>query len=200
MNTNPDETLLALWLDDELHGAELTEMEAWAADKPEQMAAREKLRSFRAMVAENIPASEEPPYPDFFLTRIQQGIRDSEVAEIPAKTAAAPAAEPFWKAWLMPLAACAGMVLAFGIGKKSHESNQGVAGVPSFAPVVYTPEEGVDAEWFSSSPAGATVIVLEGIAAIPDATDFSQTVYVPTARESDRVAGSYEAPLNSSQQ
>jgi hypothetical protein len=60
--------------------------------------------------------------------------------------------------------------------------------VPSVSPVVYTPEEGVDAEWFASTGAGANVIVLEGVAAIPDSTDFSETVYVPTVSESDRTA------------
>lgn len=88
----------------------------------------------------------------------------------------------------MPAAACAGMVFAFGIGRQSREPSANVANVPSLAPVVYTPEDGVDAEWFSSTNAGATVIVLQGVSAIPDSTDFSETVYVPTARESDRTA------------
>ncbi len=88
----------------------------------------------------------------------------------------------------MPAAACAGMIFAFGIGKQSRNPAPTVATVPSLAPVVYTPEEGVDAEWFASTDAGATVIVLQGVSAIPDSTDFSETVYVPTARESDRTA------------
>ena len=185
MNTNPDETRLALWLDDELTGTDLSEMEAWAATRPEQLAAREELRSFRNMMAAHLPASEEPPYPDFFLSRINQGIRDLQATAAPAKPTAA---VPFWKSWVMPLAACAGMVLAFGIGKRSNEAAGALTVVPSVSPVVYTPEEGVDAEWFASTGAGANVIVLEGVAAIPDSTDFSETVYVPTVSESDRTA------------
>lgn len=183
MNTNPDETRLALWLDDELTGADLAEMEAWAATRPEQLAAREELRSFREMMAANLPASEEPPYPDFFLSRVNQGIRDLQAAEAPAKPSAS---VPFWKSWIMPIAACAGMVLAFGIGKRSNDAPAALTVVPALAPVVYTPEDGVDAEWIAS--ADANVIILEGVSAIPDATDFSETVYVPTARESDRTA------------
>lgn len=183
MNTNPDETRLALWLDDELTGADLAEMEAWAATRPEQLAAREELRSFREMMAANLPASEEPPYPDFFLSRVNQGIRDLQAAEAPAKSSAS---VPFWKSWIMPIAACAGMVLAFGIGKRSNDAPAALTVVPAVAPVVYTPEDGVDAEWIAS--ADANVIILEGVSAIPDATDFSETVYVPTARESDRTA------------
>jgi hypothetical protein len=185
MNTNPDETRLALWLDDELTGTDLSEMETWAATHPEQLAAREELRSFRNMMAAHLPASEEPPYPDFFLSRVNQGIRDLQAAAAPAKPTAA---VPFWKSWVMPLAACAGMVLAFGIGKRSNGAADALTVVPSVSPVVYTPEEGVDAEWFASTGAGANVIVLEGVAAIPDSTDFSETVYVPTASESDRTA------------
>ncbi len=198
MNTNPDETKLALWLDDELTGAELSEMDAWAAAIPEQLAAREELRSYRKTLAATLPASEEPPYPDFFLSRVNQGIRDLQIPE--KSPAPSPSAVPFWKAWLMPIAACAGMVLAFGIGRQGGGTSQPLAVVPAVQPVVYTPEEGVDAEWFASTGAGATVIVLQGVSAIPDSTDFSETVYVPTARESDRVAEQSKEDPNSSTQ
>lgn len=185
MNTNPDETRLALWLDDELTGTDLAEMEAWAASSPEQLAAREETRSFRKMMAANLTASEEPPYPDFFLSRVNQGIRELQRAEAPAQPAAS---TPFWRSWFLPVAACAGMVLAFGVGRRSGETPGSLAVAPPVSPTVYTPEEGVDAEWFASTSAGANVIILQGISAIPDSTDFSETVYVPTSRESDRTA------------
>jgi hypothetical protein len=66
-----------------------------------------------------------------------------------------------------------------------------VAGAPRAIPVdpvLYTPETGVNAELFASSDASATVIVLSGVTAIPDATDFSETVYVPMDREIDSTA------------
>lgn len=189
MNTNPDETRLALWLDDELTGEDFAEMETWAATRPEQIAAREELRSFRKIMAANLPASEEPPYPDFFLSRVNQGIRELQRGEAHTQPTSQPAASPFWRSWLMPVAACAGMVLAFGVGKRSGGENPGGLNVvPQPSPLVYTPEEGVDAVWFSSTGADADVIVLQGVSAIPDSTDFSATVYVPTAREIDRTA------------
>lgn len=198
MNTNPDETKLALWLDDELTGDDLAAMDAWAAKMPEQLAAREELRSFRKMMAGALPASEEPPYPDFFLSRVNQGIRDLQAAE--KANAPASVSRPFWKSWLMPIAACAGMVLAFGIGRNTTDPGRPLALAPQFSPLVYTPEEGVDAEWFASSNAGATVIVLQGVSAIPDSTDFSETVYVPTASEADRTAGQRNEDPNSGRQ
>ncbi|MES2980986.1 MAG: hypothetical protein V4727_01635 [Verrucomicrobiota bacterium] len=189
MNTNPDETKLALWLDDELSGTELAEMNAWAAAHSGHLAARKELRKFRGLLTQNIPASEEPPYPDFFLTRINQGIRELET--VPA--AAAPASTgSFWKSWFMPLAACAGMILTFSIGRQSGTKETPLAADDDTknlaAPMVYTPEEGVFAEWVPSKQNNASVILLKGVTAIPDSTDFSETVYVPTARESDRTA------------
>jgi hypothetical protein len=189
MNTNPDDTKLALWLDDELTGSELAEMNAWAAAHPEHLKAHLELRQFRETLAQNIPASEEPPYPDFFLSRINQGIREMETSSTQtAKTHSA----SFWKSWLMPLAACAGMVLAFAIGKQSGAKPQPIAvEKPTetlIAPLVYAPEDGVFAEWVPAAKNKATVILLKGVTAIPDSTDFSETVYVPTPRESDNTA------------
>ena len=75
------------------------------------------------------------------------------------------------------------MVLAFWAGTKTGSVTQvvSVAG-PGLAPpdmprpTVYTPEHGVDAEWFASPAAAATVIVLEGVDAIPDTLDFSESL------------------------
>lgn len=187
MNTNPDETTLALWLDDELTGAELAAVEAWAVGQPEQLAAREEIRSWRKTMATALPASEEPPYPDFFNSRIMQAIRDQtpDIEPVRKKTFSL-------ATWLMPLAACAGMVLAFWVGKTSqavpeYDVSNAPRAIP-VDPVIYTPENGVNAVWFASSKASADVIVLDGVAAIPDATDFSETVYVPTEREIDSTA------------
>ncbi len=187
MNTNPDEATLALWLDDELAGADQASVEAWALTRPEQLAAREGVRRWRATIASAIPASEEPSYPDFFNSRVLQAIREP----VPAATRQARSFS--WKSWLMPMAACAGMALTFWAGTKATTTPEyDVAGAPKaipVEPVVYTPENGVDAEWFASKEASATVIVLNGVAAIPDATDFSETVYLPANREIDSTAG-----------
>lgn len=194
MNTNPDEAALALWLDDELEGGDLAAVEAWAATRPEQLAAREEVRRWRAMMASAIPASEEPPYPEFFNSRVLQSIREQ------APKAAVAAKKSFlWKSWLMPTAACAGMVLTFWVGTKTRTTADiNVAGAPKaipVEPVVYTPESGVKAEWFASKKASATVVVLDGVTAIPDATDFSATVDVPMDRESDSTADSAVKPV-----
>ena len=91
------------------------------------------------------------------------------------------------------------MILAFGIGRQSSDTETVTTITPpAMHPVVYTPEDGVNAEW--SANAGSSLIVLQGIAAIPDSMDFSETVYIPTARESDRTASRKRETKNSVEQ
>jgi hypothetical protein len=189
MNTNPDETTLALWLDDELQGEELTAVNAWAQNHPDQLAAREEVRRWRMTIASVVPASEEPPAAEFFNGRIAHAIRVEN--EEPATVAKRRVA---WRSAFMPLAACAGMTLAFWLGLKTNSGPPeiDVAGAPRAIPVepiVYTPDRGVNAEWFKSSDASATVIVLNGVDAIPDTIDFSATASTQPWREIDFTAG-----------
>lgn len=190
MNTNPDEASLALWLDDELAGGDLVSVEAWAMARPEQIDARTEVRRWRAMMARAIPASEEPPFPEFFNSRVMQAVRDQS----PKKTDMAEKKPASWYSWLMPLVACAGMVVAFLVGKQSvvpreYDVKNAPKAIP-VEPVVYTPESGVEAKWYASKEASATVIVLNGVAAIPDDKDFSETVDTPMDREIDSTAES----------
>lgn len=190
MNTKPDDTTLALWLDDELEGEELTQVEAWASMQPEQLAAREEIRRWRQMISASLPASEEPPAAEFFNERIQHAIREAN-----HKTPTVSNVISWHRLW-MPVAACAGMALAFWLGMTTN-SDQGQAPIlvkaptPTKLPYTYTPEHGVDAESFDS--AGATVIVLSGVDAIPDTIDFSETASGSDWRPIDSTA-SLEEP------
>jgi len=190
MNINPDETRLALWLEDELHGDELTAFEASVAGRKELYEAREDARRWRKMMAAELGKPKPLPYPDFFNHRVMRSIRELETQ---------PAAAPnvvrgfSWRSWFMPMAACAGMAIAFWLGGKRAGGMPeiDVTGAPRAIPVdpvFYTPETGVSAEWFASKEASATVIVLNGVDAIPDATDFSETAYLKQLSESDSTA------------
>jgi hypothetical protein len=192
MNTNHDEHRLALWLDDELQGEELAAAEAFFGDAPEMLAAREETRRWRAMMAEGIPADQEPPYSEFFNARIARAIRDAapEPTTVTVRRIS-------WNAVLFPLAACAGMAFTFLLGVKTSDNRMDLAeidvtGAPKAIPVdpiLYTPESGVNAEWFTSLDASATVIVLDGLEAIPDSMDFSATAEMPMPRDIDATAG-----------
>ena len=191
MNTNPDETKMALWLDDELHGGELAAFEAAAEITAEMIAAREEVRRWRTMLAAAVPAAVEPPYPEFFNSRVERAIRVPVVA--------APAEVPknrwflFRQSVLMPMAACAGMAFTFWLGAQTNRQPNVMVGTPppkavAVEPFVYTPESGVEAERFASSPASATVIVLSGVDAIPDDADFSKSTSLNEKRNLDATA------------
>ncbi len=197
MNINPDEARLAMWLEDELQGEELAAFEASLAGRPELHAARAEARRWREMMAAALPLSEEPPYPEFFNHQVARSIRELEAR--PADTRKSSSGVS-WRSWFMPLAACAGMVFAFWLGGKRTGGvpEIDVTGAPRAIPVdplLYTPESGVSAEWFASAAASATVIVLNGVDAIPDATDFSETAYLNRQREIDSTAAIDDNPL-----
>lgn len=191
--------MLARWRDDELEGEELAAVEAWAAARPEWVAAREETRRWKAWLAASLPAAEEPPYPDFFDSRIARAIRVPQ----PGPETAARTHRLGWRRLLMPSAACAGMALAFLVGQRSRPTTSDpefdFASAPRaipVGPVVYTPDKGVKAEWIESKAASATVIVLHGMEAIPDSTDFSRTAAIDTPRAIDATAASDPAPAS----
>ncbi|MEI6674436.1 MAG: hypothetical protein WCO57_04580 [Verrucomicrobiota bacterium] len=185
MNTMPDEATLARWLNDELEGAELATFEAAIHGNADYLAQRKDLRGLRTTLAATLPAVLDPPYPEFFNHRIAKAIR-----ELTSNTAAQRPSVFFRHAWWMPATAAAGMALAFWVGTKTGTVTHGVTLAHSTpaplmvqAPAVYTPEHGVDAEWISGTDAAATVIVLEGVDAIPDALDFSDTAALKRTRD-----------------
>lgn len=178
MNTMPDDTTLARWLDDDLESAEGAAFEAAAHPDATLLARRQAQREWRASLAAAIPAVIEPAYPEFFNHRIAKSIR-----ELAPVTPAAPPKVLSWLGWWRSAAALAGMALAFWLGAVTGAGPQALtpanpvpAALAAVAPTVYTPEHGVDAEWFASPDAAATVIVLEGVDAIPDTLDFSESV------------------------
>ncbi len=191
MNTNPDEAKLALWLDGELRGEELREFEEAlraGPDYQECLRQRNEVIRWRTMVSGAVPASEEPPYPEFFNSRIASAIQRSVAVRTVGKRAFS------WRHLLMPVAACAGMAMAFWLGARSQSRpvEIDVTGAPKaipVEPVLYTPESGVDAEYIAGTGSSAAVIVLNGVDAIPDETEFSETVEVSTAGENDSMAG-----------
>jgi hypothetical protein len=163
---------------------------------------RESARKWKAMINAGIPATEEPPYPDFFNARIARSISQQKVQQAPE---AKPANSiPFWRKFTLPLAAGVGMAFTFWLGIHSRsipvvesiaemtapgEMTQLADASENLPPTVYTPENGVRAECFDSDAASATVVILEGLAAIPKETDLTRlTAATDAPREIDSTA------------
>ena len=177
MNTIPDDELLALWVEDELSGPSAASVDAWASAQPEWLEHREMARQMKPLLRANVPASEEPPYAEFFNARIAREI-GREVAAVAVAPAGAPPAK-FWR-WFLPATAVAGMAMCFWMGTWVGPTRTTVVEGPAPAPTapgpyLYTPEKGVKAAYFASEPADAMVIVLDGVAAIPDTFEVPDT-------------------------
>ena len=171
MNTKPDDELLALWVEDELSGESLSEVDAWASKQSEWLERREQARSWKSLIAGVLPASEEVPHAEFFNARIS---REIEAVPEAAPNVVPMRSTPKW-AWFLPAAAAAGMIFGFVIGRGGPETATDGVKVPmaTLAPVLYTPTKGVKAEYESSED--ATVIVLAGVDAIPDSWEIPET-------------------------
>jgi len=180
----PDEEMLALWVEDELTGESATTVNAWAASQPEWLARREEARQMKTLLRTHLPVSEDPPYADFFNSRISREIA-REAAVAPAAATATKGVGAFWR-FFLPATAVAGMALCFWAGTRvvpaSHAAPQGpLVNIPVSAPLgpyLYTPEKGVTAAYYNSATANAEVIVLDGLAAISDSFEVPETAAV----------------------
>ncbi len=173
MNTKPDDELLALWVEDELDAGTSAEVETWASTQPEWVERREQARWSRELLGSSLGGSDEVPHAEFFNARIRREIeaRPESVSSAGGKIRRGP-----W-VWFMPATAAAGMALGFFLG---HDRSGGPAPIPpvsaELAPVLYTPERGVEAEFVGGDE--ATVIVLAGVEAIPDEWEIPETAMI----------------------
>ena len=192
MNTTPDDELLALWVDDALEGPAAAEVDAWASTQPEWLERREQARQIAPLLKCAFPAAEEPPYAEFFNTRIAREIaRESGGAVAPTFSRS----RSLWN-WFLPATAVAGMVFCFWAGTRMVPAPMVAAPDPVAAPpapYLYTPEKGVKAAYFASAPAEAMVIVLDGVAAIPDTFEVPDTASL-NAPEKDSATAVIEHP------
>lgn len=160
MNTPPDDQLLARWLDNELSPEERTRFEAMMAADP---ALREEAQSMKTLgdsIRANVTFERTVPHADFFNSQIQERIAAHQRAEARGKAAAGTTS---WLDWLrMPWAlAGAAAVLAAGFflmrGEAPHTEILSL----------YAPNASVHAAVSYSDDANATVLLLDGLDAIP---------------------------------
>lgn len=167
MNMNPDNQTLMLWLEDELADAERMQVDAWAFTQPDWMEKRSAAREWRMRCSDAMSAADSMPQGEFFQAQLMRTIATSvSVQKNEVRDSGG-----VMRKWWMPMGVAAAMALAF-LGGTQWQKPQRATTL-----VTYTPAEGVRAEFYESSPAEGTVIVLNGVPALPDSfvnTDISQ--------------------------
>ena len=163
MNPNPDEQLLARWLDGELNADERTSFEARLQSDPALRAEADSLTSLRDMLQSGFPKIAEVPHADFFNSQIQERIAQVRLEEERAATPAVAAPSRFsWmiKSWLMAGAAAACLLVALMQWQTSP-------GASTVVLSTYAPDAGVKAATYHSTEANATVLMLDGLENMP---------------------------------
>jgi anti-sigma factor RsiW len=162
MNPNPDEQLLARWLDGEMNADERTAFDARLQSDAALRAEADSLQSLREMLHTGFPRISEVPHADFFNSQIQERIN-----ELRREEQAAPAAtsRTSWawilRPWLLGAAAAACALMA--VLQWPSASSASATVVLS----TYAPNAGVQANTFHSNEANATVLMLDGLESIP---------------------------------
>ena len=172
----PDKKLLADWLEGKLEGDELTQMEAWAEEHAGDLDNEFKCDigwdALNDDILSSIPAVEEPPYPEFFNSKLKQAIlADEEGENVTVEEIKSESTIPMWrKIQTVLLPASIAAAVAFYIGtqmKREAAANEVIV------EVIYIPDENVEAE--ISDTVDATEIILEGLSPIADDFDMNMS-------------------------
>jgi anti-sigma factor RsiW len=162
MNPNPDEQLLARWLDGELDARECASFEARLQSDAELRAEADSLKSLRDTLQSSFPKIVEIPHADFFNSQIQDRIaelRNEEAKEAPAK--AVPSLFGWLtKPWLLAGATAVCALLALMQWQTGSDASTVVLST-------YVPNAEVKAATYHSNEANATILMLDGLESIP---------------------------------
>ena len=169
MKNDRKEELLTRWMDDGLSDEELCELEPVLAEHPELYEERADYVRLRQELQASIPAEVEPPFPDFFNSRLERMVREegrgASKTDLPQ---GAGAFNRMWIWWMAP-AATAAVVAAFLLGMKSAQpATQGGVVDAAAGSEVYSPLASVSTEVILDRESDSTLLVVEGLDPLAD--------------------------------
>ena len=150
------ETNITQWADGALSGEALKDFEAAMAKDPGLKADAEAAREMHEILSGNLPANLDVPDSQAFNSGILDTIEEEKVTPFAAPAAPKAGRLP----WVIAAAACVAAASTFLISP--GDENEG-----DFR-TAYTPDPSIDAKVYVNEEAGATIIILDGIAEIPD--------------------------------
>lgn len=168
---------LLRWADGLLKDERLEAVNKHLQTQPALRAELENSRLVGAALREEIPAHIEPPYHDFFNTRIMRAVRDEQMSQY-AEISAKPSLFEKLRWLVLPITAGA-LALAFVAGMNMSPVASGgpkpLARIESAEeqPSVYLPSTSLQANVVAGVDRDVNLIVLDGLKDIPDDVNFS---------------------------
>lgn len=160
----PDDQLLGRWLDGELSPEERARFEAMMAADPSLREEAESMKKMSAAIRAHVTLERPVPHADFFNSQIQESIAAELAAEARSKGGAS--AKASWLDWFRSPWALAGAAAVLAVGFFVW-SPSGSSGSQTQILSWYAPSTTVKATAFHSNDANATVLMLDGLEAIP---------------------------------
>lgn len=174
MNQERKEELIVRWMDDDvLTSTENEELTQILEAEPELKALRDENLQVRKELQAEFGQPGDVPYGDFFQTKLEQAIRDSDKEDVTPAAKSSSSWRESLRWWLAPVAVGA-MAVAFLAGTrvgKAPVENRLVVKSAEERLLVYTPEGGVSSTIVNADAEGTSVIVLDGLQPIPDSHD-----------------------------
>lgn len=160
-----NEELMTRWIDGQLSPTELEIVERALAAEPLLTREKDSAQRLGGLLRQHLPANLEPASPEFFTSRIMEDIQSVALVETVTPAAARTTGFMSWfkLPWFAPLASAALVALLF-----LAANGRQPAGTSLDVARVYTPDPNVVANSYYSEEAGATVIDLQGLPAVPD--------------------------------
>lgn len=156
----PDDQLLGRWLDGELTADERPRFEAMMAADPDLKREAESMKQMGDLLRAHVPLERELPHADFFNSQIQERIAADQRAEERAKGEPASAS---WFSWLRTPWSLAAVAAVLTVGFFVLQEGKPQTQILS----LYAPNPAIHATSYHSSSANATVLMLDGLDAIP---------------------------------
>lgn len=176
MKKEKTEELFVKWIDGQLSPDEEKQLDTLMQDDSAIEAELQEMKSLSGVMKKEIPASVEPPYGDFFNSKLMRKVDLQIRSQRPAEKA-----QRWWQSmrWAWAPVSALALVLSFFAGHRIARPDQpkftnttANASPATALPTVYFAGESLDAEVIADSQGDVSAIVVNGLSAIRDDIDF----------------------------
>ena len=174
------EELIVKWVDHRLSDEESKQLDQAMEQDDSLRAQLDEMAQLKSAIQAEIPASVDPPYPDFFNSQLMRKIDLNVAAQQPKERV-----KRWWQdlRWAWAPTAALSLVLAFLAGKRMSDPELTPNVAESDLPSVYFSEENLQAEVISDSDGDVSAILVSGLSKLDDRGSFAVIAAAKTSEK-----------------